>query len=127
MTGEKKVKLVKVVKTGTEQAKPKKSKPIDIPVEKKSVEENPEPKKRVSRAKKQLTKEETLKMLEDATNEMTRIIQDLKDDEMILPSLALKKVPELVKETIKNLEEDKKELDEQHEAVLALPDNVPLE
>jgi hypothetical protein len=102
-------KLVKVVK----------------PVKKDKESENnvvskPEPKKRASRAKKQLTKEETLKMLSDASNELKQVVLDLKEDEIKLAAISLKKVPELVKETLKNLEEDIEEINEQHKELLAL-------
>lgn len=86
-----------------------------------SPAEKPEPKKKVSRAKAKPTKEEALKMLQDASGELKQIIYDLKEDDLKLCSLQLKRVPELVRETLKNLEEDKQELDEEYEELLKLP------
>lgn len=73
------------------------------------------PKKRASRAKKEPTKEETMALLLNASNEVKQVIQELKEDENKLSGLDLKKVPDLLKETIENLEEDLKEIDEQYE------------
>ena len=71
-----------------------------------------EPKKRAP--KKKPTKEEGLKMLLDTSNELKQIINDLKEDEIKLCQMHFKRVPDLVKETIKNLEEDLIELDERY-------------
>ncbi len=88
-----------------------------------AVSEKKEPKKRASRAKKQPTKEELMKMLNDGTVELKQIIQDLKDDEMKLYSVqGLKRVPELMKETLSNLEEDLKEIGEQIKELTSLPE-----
>ena len=84
--------------------------------------ETPEPKKRASRAKKQPTYQETLKMLQDNLIELRAVVQELKDDETRVQGMGLKKVPELLKETIQNLEEDLKEMDEACQELLAHPD-----
>ena len=82
---------------------------------KKKVKAPKEPKEpkapRAPRAKKQQpTKEETLKMLLDTSNELKQIILDLKDDEMKVSNMSLKRIPDLIKETISNLEEDENEI-----------------
>ncbi len=84
--------------------------------------ESVEPKKRASRAKKQPTKEELIKMLSDSSNELKQIMVDLKEDECKLQGLQLKKVPELLKETLSNLEEDQKEIDDKVEELKSLPE-----
>ena len=63
-------------------------------------------------------------MLQDASKELKQIIQDLKDDELKLAPLSsqLKRVPELIQETIKNLEEDEQELNENYDEILAQPE-----
>ncbi len=53
-----------------------------------------------------------MKMLLDSSNEVKLIIEELKEDEVKVLSMTLKRVPELLKETIKNMEEDKEEIDE---------------
>ena len=82
-----------------------------------SLDENsvlpPEPKQRKSRAKPKPTKEEAIKMLQDASNDLKQIIIDLREDEQRVASLQLKKVPELIKETLCNLAEDQEEIEEQ--------------
>jgi len=88
-------------------------------------ESPPEPKQRKSRAKPKPTKEEMLKILSDSENELKQIIQDLKDDEIKCRSMPLKKVPELVTETIKNLEEDLLDIQEHREELMS-PDPVSL-
>jgi hypothetical protein len=77
-----------------------------------------EPKKRASRAKKQPTREEALKLLLDTSNELKQIIVDLKEDEIKVSSMQLKKIPELIKETLANLDEDQKEVEEQYNELL---------
>ena len=71
-----------------------------------SLDENsvlpPEPKPRKSRAKPEPTKEEAIKMLQDASNDLKQIILELKEDEQRVASMQLKKVPELIKETLCN-------------------------
>ena len=47
------------------------------------TEKKAEPKKRASRAKKQPTRDEALKMLLDASNELKQNIQDLKNKDII--------------------------------------------
>ena len=66
-----------------------------------------EPKQRKSRAKKLPSKEELIKMLLDSSNELSLIIQGLKEDEKAVQGMSLSKVPDLLTETIKNMEEDK--------------------
>ena len=82
-----------------------------------SLDENsvlpPEPKPRKSRAKPKPTKEEAIKMLQDASNDLKQIIIDLREDEQRVASMQLKKVPELIKETLCNLAEDQEEIEEQ--------------
>ena len=82
-----------------------------------SLDENsvlpPEPKPRKSRAKPKPTKEEAIKMLQDASNDLKQIIIDLREDEQRVASLQLKKLPELIKETLCNLAEDQEEIEEQ--------------
>lgn len=72
-----------------------------------------EPKPRKSRAKPKPTKEEAMKMLQDASNDIKQIIIELKEDEQRVSSMQLKKVPELIKETLCNLSEDLDEIEEQ--------------
>ena len=93
------------------------SEPVDIP--------KPEPPKRKSRAKKVPSKEEAMKALMDASNELKQIVVDLKEDESKLSGMALKQVPALMKETLQNLDEDIKEIDEQYKELLALPSETP--
>ena len=96
----------------------KKSKKVAI-----KTDANPtEPKKRVPRVKKLPTKEEALKMLSDTSKELKQILDDVREDEMKLSCMQLKRVPELIKDTISNLEEDLKEIDEQSEEIKLLPD-----
>ena len=83
-----------------------------------------EAKQKKPRAKKQPpTKEETMKMLLESSAELKQIIQDLKEDESRLQSLSLKKVPELIKETLTNLAEDLEDI-EVHYEELKSGDNV---
>ena len=72
--------------------------------------------------KKKPTKEEALKMLSDTSKELKQILDDVREDEMKLSCMQLKRVPEMKKETISNLEEDLKEIDEQCEEIKLLPD-----
>ena len=51
------------------------------------TEKKAEPKKRASRAKKQPTREEALKLFLDASNELKQNIQDLKEEEIKISSL----------------------------------------
>ena len=80
---------------------------------KKEVESNKgEAKQR--KAKKQISREDALKMLSDTCNELKQIIQDLKEDQMKLQSssMPLKKVNDLINETLNNLNEDLEEINE---------------
>ena len=79
---------------------------------------------RKSRAKKIPTKQEALKMICDACSEIKQIIQDLKEDESRIQGMSLKKVPELLTETLKNMDEDLKEIEEQHEELLSQPESL---
>ena len=81
-----------------------------------------EKKPRQSRAKKVPTKEEAMKMMQDTSNELKKIIQDLKDDQLKLASIPLKNVPDLIKETLSNLEEDLEEINENYEQLKLLPE-----
>ena len=83
-----------------------------VPKKKVAINENPssgnvcpEPKKRASRAKPKPTREELIKMLVDSQTEIKQIIQELKEDESRIQCMGLKKVPELLTETLKNMEE----------------------
>lgn len=88
-----------------------------------NVPATPAPKQRASRAKKPKTKEELIKMLLDSSDEIKLIIQELKEDETKIQGMDLKKVPELLKETINNMDEDQKELDEKYQELLSLPED----
>ena len=79
---------------------------------------------RKSRAKKIPTKEEALKLLSDTSIELKQIIQDLKEDEMKISGMQLKKVPELIKEKLCNLDEDLNEIEEQHQELLTHPEKI---
>lgn len=61
-----------------------------------------EPKKRAPRTKKQPTREEAIKLLTDASKDFKQIIQELQEDELRLSCMQLKKIPELIKETLSN-------------------------
>lgn len=111
-----KPKVVRVKKEPVASDVPR-SEPIDIP--------KPEPPKRKSRAKKVPTKEEAMKALMDASNELKQIVVDLKEDETKLQGMVFKQLPALVKETLQNLDEDIKEIDEQYKELMALPDDQP--
>ena len=64
-----------------------------------------------------------MKLLSDAINELKQIIQDLRDDQSKLLSMPLKKVPELIQETIRNFAEDVEDMNAQYEELKALPEN----
>ena len=82
-----------------------------------------EPKPRKSRAKPKPTREEAIKLLQDASSEIKQIIQDLQEDEKRLPGLGFKKLPELVKETLLNLSEDLEEIEEQLQEIRSNPES----
>ena len=65
-----------------------------------------------------------MKLLSDSSNELKQIIKDLKEDDVQLLAfgLTLKRVSELMKETISNLEEDVQEIDEQLEELATVGD-----
>ena len=109
-------------KAKSESEKPKVVKLKKDPVQTAPAEEmsKDEPKKRKSRAKPQPTREELLKMLSVSSNDIKTIIHDLKEDEQKLLSIPLKQIPELLKETLNNLDEDMKEIDEQYKELLSL-------
>ena len=83
----------------------------------------PVPKKRPSRAKPKPTRAEMLGIITDGCNEIKQILLELKEDETRIQTLGLKKVPELLKETISNMQEDLQELEEEHKELLALPES----
>ena len=89
--------------SNVKQARAVKSKKQDEDKKVESLEEvkkpDEAPKKR-GRTKKQPTKEEQLKLLSDASIELKKIIQDLKEDEMRTSSMGLK----IAKETLTNLQ-----------------------
>ncbi len=86
------------------------------------VTKEKEKKPRASRAKPKPTKEEALKLLEDAVVEVGQIVQDLKDDYEKIKSMPLKKLHELVADTIKNLEEDTLEFQDQIKEIKSMED-----
>ena len=88
------------------------------------TEKKAEPKKRASRAKKQPTREETLKLLLDASNELKQNIQDLKEEEIKISSLQLKILPELIKETLTDLNEDLEDAEGQYNELLNFKEAV---
>ena len=88
------------------------TKKVKVPVD----PSNPPVKK--SRAKKPPpTKDEVLKGIDDHITELGSIITELKDEQVKLPSLALKHIPMLVEETLKNLEDDVKQICEHKKQV----------
>ena len=88
------------------------------------TEKKAEPKKRASRAKKQPTREEALKFLLDASNELKQNIQDLKEEEIKISSLQLKILPELIKETLTYLNEDLEDAEGQYNELLNFKEAV---
>lgn len=85
-------------------------------------DQNAEPKKR-GRAKKQKpTKEEALKLLMDAINDIKQNIQELKEDEARISSMGLKRLPELAKEELEDLQEDLQEVEAEYEEMKNGPD-----
>lgn len=82
-----------------------------------------EPKVRKPRAKKQKpTKEEALKLLQDAANEIKQEIEELKEDESRLSSMGFKRVPALVKDELEDLADDLAECEAEYEALKNSPD-----
>ena len=61
-------------------------------------------------------------MLLDASNDLKQVIQDLKEDQMRLASMPLKKTNELLKESITNIEEDLEDILENYEQLKLLPE-----
>ena len=89
-------------------------------VKKVAINENgnpAEPKKRAPRKKKQVTKEERLQLLTESLNQIKQFIEDLKAEEQKISCLNLKSIPELVKETLEDLDEDMKEISDEIEKV----------
>ena len=84
------------------------------------TEKKAEPKKRASRAKKQPTREEALKLLLDASNELKQNIQDLKEEEIKISSLQLKILPE----TLIDLTEDLEDAEGQYNELLNFKEAV---
>ncbi len=95
---EKKVKLAAVPENGTLVEMPPKEK-----------------KPRASRAKKQPTREEAIDMLEEATRELNELINGLLEDEAKLVGMSLKKVPDLIKDSISDFQEDMAEIKDELE------------
>ena len=85
----------------------------------KTVKKVKEPKKR--EPKKKPTKEESLKLLSEASNELQHIMKELKEEELKIASIPLKRIPELLNETYNNLKEDIEELDAKSKELLAIP------
>ena len=107
--------VVRVLKEKKTSVEVPKAEPIEI-------KEKPQWK---SRAKKVPTKEEAMKALMDASNELKQIVVDLKEDEFKNSGMILKQIPALLQETLQNLDEDIKEIDEQYKELLALPTKTP--
>lgn len=104
----------------TKVTKSKKEPKVKVKVDN-EPKEKPEPKPRKSRAKVQPTKEEQITMIADAQKEMNSIISELKCEQEKLHPLGLKRMNELIVETLKNLDEDIAELDE-HKKELEKPE-----
>lgn len=100
-----------------------KTKDLSVKFQPELIAETKEKPKRASRAKPKPTKEEVIKMLTDSSNELKQIIQDLKEEDGKIQGLGLKRVGELVKETINNLEEDQKEIDEECKELSSIPED----
>jgi hypothetical protein len=54
--------------------------------------------------------------------ELKQIIVDLKDEQVKIVPLNLKRLPELITETLKNLDEDVEDIQEKYDDLLAAPD-----
>jgi hypothetical protein len=59
-----------------------------------------EPKKRAPRKKKEVTKEDRMKLLLEATAQVQKFMQELKEDEQQLQCASLKRVPESKKQSV---------------------------
>lgn len=100
----------KVIVKGKKPRAPKKE-----PVAEQSEASKPAEKSaKKPRAKKQPpTKEEVMKALDESIGQVKVIIEDLKNDQNMLPaSVPFKNIPALVADTLKNLEEDLQEIED---------------
>ena len=99
----------------------------NLRAKKEAVNEVKEVSKQQRKPKKQMSREDALKMLSDTGNELKQIIQDLKEDQMKLQCMPLKKVNDLINETLNNLNEDLEEINEKYEELKSLPEVLHLE
>lgn len=72
----------------------------------------PKKENRGRKPKKQPTPEEFKKMLDDSKTELSNILKDLKEELEKVKPMNLKRIPELVNETILNLTEDLEDIQE---------------
>ena len=89
----------------------KKSKP-------KAIKAPTEPK---TRGKKQMSKEECLKLLVGDMNELKQEIQNLKDDQSKLPNGMYKILPDLINDEIEDLVEELQEIEQKHNELSQVP------
>jgi len=87
-----------------------------------SLKCEPAKKPRASRAKKPPTKQEAMDMLSNGAKVIREAIQDLKEDQVKCSSMPLKKVNELIGETLNNLQEDLEDIQENLDQLKLLPD-----
>lgn len=85
-------------------------------------QEKKEPKKRGRVKAPPPTREETLKLLSDMKEQLNGLVRDLKEEEQKVLPLQLIAVPELIKATLQNLEEDLEEVEEKTKEVTVLPE-----
>jgi septation ring formation regulator EzrA len=81
---------------------------------------NTEPKKRGRKPK--LTKQQHLEQLDNDIQCLKQVVEELREDEKRIASLSLKRVPELLQETFKNLEEDIEELENGYKELSSQPE-----
>lgn len=98
----------------------KKTKKLPV-VKEEGATEKSVPKKRPSRAKKQMSKEETMKLLLDELVKIKQDIQDLKEDETKLSGIQLKYVSTLIQDELTALEEELQEVEDNYEKMKSLP------
>ena len=60
-------------------------------------------------------------MLQESSTELKQIVQELREDENKIQGLGLKKTPELLKETINNLDEDIQDMQEEYDELSKQP------
>jgi len=85
-----------------------------------------QPKKvRKSRAKPKPTREDMLQLLLENQKNVKQMIDNMKEEEMKIQHMGLKKVAELVQGELEYLEEDLERLEEKYKEILALPVEQP--